>query len=76
MNHARFDSLTPSRPQEARVRFPNSITVPKRCVFASLTPSTSLQVGVEARMHRKALLKHVETFQAWGVSLELLVVRS
>eukprot|EP00290_Baffinella_frigidus_P005559 CAMPEP_0180116170 /NCGR_PEP_ID=MMETSP0986-20121125/218_1 /TAXON_ID=697907 /ORGANISM="non described non described, Strain CCMP2293" /LENGTH=292 /DNA_ID=CAMNT_0022054911 /DNA_START=199 /DNA_END=1077 /DNA_ORIENTATION=- len=31
------------------------------------------QVGVEARMHRKALLKHVETFQVFGVPPELLV---
>ena len=34
-----------------------------------MSPETSLlnrtmQVGVEARMHRKALLKHVEAYQA------------
>jgi len=36
--------------------------------------STRLQVGVEARMHRKALLKHIEEFQSYGVPPELMVV--
>ena len=30
-------------------------------------------MGIETRMQRKELLKQVETFQTWGVPLELLV---